>query len=144
MWLKRDGYCLTSMERKTKISSKLTIKTYTRVYDAIYRKTQRMLDEHDPCKKHIDPKTGKLACYKYSPISECCGHAVCEHLTEDGCKIKCLACKLHLCSEAETLFNRENPKIYKRWAVWQFMVKRLGMWYPWSPREFVIDMVSQT
>jgi hypothetical protein len=68
-------------------------------YDKLYSEGQKILDTYNPC------MANKAICLEGE---RCCVH--CKHLGNNGCKIKCLICKLWLCPTA----RKVNPKASKK------------------------------
>ena len=87
----------------------LTLKKAIGLYDELYEQAQKIIVEHNPCQIEIG-KTGKVSCIAVRGITDrsawyykvpdhgqlCCDK--CKYLTKSGCGVKCLACKLYLCS----------------------------------------------
>jgi hypothetical protein len=79
----------------------LSLKQTEEVYDALYYLADLMLKKHNPCAiKLLKSKKGKRTRHSVICIAEggytCCRS--CHYLGINGCKVKCLACKLFLCS----------------------------------------------
>jgi len=68
-------------------------------YDKLYNEGQKILDAYNPC------MANKAVCLEGE---RCCTR--CRHLGINGCKIKCLICKLWLCPTARNI----NPKASKK------------------------------
>lgn len=74
-------------------------------YSEIYVKAQEIIDRHTPCKitKHGN---GEVSCLSYKePGHICC--IGCEYLGLNGCRVKCLGCKMNLCSYIK--FHTKSP-----------------------------------
>lgn len=69
----------------------MNIKQKMELHDRIYRHADRLIRKHNPCRI----ENGKCAYGEF-----CCND--CEHLTETGCSIECLMCKLYLCYKVHT------------------------------------------
>jgi hypothetical protein len=80
----------------------MNIRQKIKLHDRLYRHADRLIRKHNPCKI----ENGKCAYGKF-----CCND--CEHLTETGCSIECLMCKLHLCWFASNN-NLSLSKTFKR------------------------------
>ncbi len=61
------------------------------IYDFLYLAADTTIKRENPCKIHTNIE-GKVVCVRDSP---CCSD--CEHLSNTGCTIRCLRCKLYLC-----------------------------------------------
>lgn len=79
----------------------------SKLHDLIYAKADRLFKQYNPCNIHID-KRKQLVCNnpKYSNDkpnqqlqfwnnSLCC--VGCKYLSDSGCTVKCLGCKVGLC-----------------------------------------------
>lgn len=64
----------------------MNIKQKIKLHDRLYRYADKLIKKHNPCKI----KNGKCIDGDF-----CCDG--CEHLTESGCSVNCLRCKLCLC-----------------------------------------------
>lgn len=62
------------------------------LYDTLYEKASLIIAKYNPCSF----KNGE--CFNYG----CCYG--CKHLSENGCTVKALSCKLWLCDEARLKF----------------------------------------
>jgi hypothetical protein len=62
-----------------------SVREASRMYDVLYELGQEVLDKYDPCN----------SCTTY-----CCNG--CKYVSPKGCTVKCLRCKLWLCSEASS------------------------------------------
>jgi hypothetical protein len=69
----------------------MNIKQKIELHDRLYNHADKLLKKHNPCKI----KDGKCI------VGKCCCDN-CEHLTENGCGVWCLRCKLYLCWEARS------------------------------------------
>lgn len=88
------------MPVQTAIEYKLSIKELSALYDRIYDIADRLFKKHNPCKIYIEDK--HIFCkyhQKGIPLANgyylCCSS--CIHCSKNGCSVKCLACKLHMC-----------------------------------------------
>lgn len=118
---------------KIKMPNNLPLKLRLRVHNTLYRKMQKLLDRYDPCQRSTDPETSKIQCRIYRDISACCWNK-CKYKTNNGCKTECLGCKLHLCLDTENRFEQSNPKVYKRWKIYQSIAWDLRMYRPWHSK----------
>lgn len=75
----------------------MNIKQKIKLHDRLYRHADRLIKKYNPC----EVKNGKCLDGDF-----CCGS--CEHLTENGCSVNCLSCKLHLCWMARAKFYTLN------------------------------------
>lgn len=72
--------------------------TREEIYDSLYQKASNLEEKYDPCNisngicQREKIKSGK---------SFCCGN--CEYLTNTGCSVKALYCKLWICCSVEKL-----------------------------------------
>jgi hypothetical protein len=69
-------------------------------YDRLYNEGQKILNAYNPC------MANKARCLEGE---RCCTH--CQHLGENGCKIKCLMCKLWLCHTAREINTEASKKL---------------------------------
>jgi len=78
-----------------------------KLYDLIYEKADRLFKEYNPCEigKNI---FGKSCCRKSENF--CCRG--CRHLSDDGCTVRSLACKLCLCC-GSGLIGSLGDKLHK-------------------------------
>ena len=86
--------------------SKVSRKSLEEVYDDLYDRAQAVLDKYNPCDIKED-ETGHITCVctrsdsnylgrtKEEQSQLCCYG--CRFLTKNGCRVRCLMCKLHLC-----------------------------------------------
>lgn len=72
------------------------------MHDRLYKHANKLIRKYNPCKI----KNGK--CLRGKP---CCDN--CNHLTENGCAINCLMCKLYLCYRVVE-YNEPLFKIFKQ------------------------------
>jgi hypothetical protein len=84
---------------------KLSQQELSQLYDKLYENGVRILRKHDPC----GFSNGKCS----APHKNCCEN--CEHLSENGCTIKELACKLWLCDYAKKRFPGCARKLEEHW-----------------------------
>ena len=73
----------------------MNLKQKMQLYDRLYNHADKLLKRHNPCKI----ENGE--CILGKP---CCNN--CKHLTKDGCDVKCLMCKLHLCWKIRSDFYK--------------------------------------
>lgn len=75
------------------------------MYDILYQQASDALKRCDPCK--FDEKGTCIAMREKAPGLEngCCTGPRCQHLTEKGCGVESLSCRLWLCSHV-----RMKPK----------------------------------
>lgn len=78
----------------------MNIKQKTELHDRLYRHADKLIKKHNPC----EIKDRKCI------VGKCCCDN-CDHLTENGCGVKCLRCKLYLCYKA-----RNNVSLSKTLA----------------------------
>lgn len=88
-------------------TKEMTIDELSVIYDRIYDIADRLFKKYNPCNIHTT-KTGVVVCNKHSDKIHnkyaqreyneflCC--STCKYLSISGCTIKCLPCKLFLCS----------------------------------------------
>jgi len=79
----------------------------SKLYSEVYAEAQAAFDKYKPCQIEID-ENGKASCFASRASDEgyrtsdpssgelCC--IGCKYLGKNGCKVKCLGCKLYLCS----------------------------------------------
>ena len=119
-------------------NGRLSITELSVLYDRIYNIADRLFRKHNPCNIHFedgivcctgypDRKRGKF-CQKYG--SFLCCNKQCSGFSENGCTIKCLACKLYICHNKYTNAFIEKLYIIKRIAekydlpVWKFFLSK--------------------
>jgi len=72
----------------------------------------RLIKKHNPCNIHV--KGGRVKCAFYRQYRDdnmlCC--TGCNHWN-NGCTVKCLRCKLHLCSYADQRDKKTAQRLYK-------------------------------
>ena len=103
------------------------------LYDRIYDIADRLFKKYNPCNHII--KEGIILCTGRSSIRNerhcqrynsylCCN--TCKHLSATGCTVKCLPCKLFMCS---CLYGREKNKITlnKLYQLKQIASKKYGI-----------------
>ncbi len=74
------------------------------VYDFLYLLAGTAIKRINPCKIHA-ADTGQIICVNSHP---CCSG--CQYISDTGCTVKCLGCKLGLCSTA----GNEHANLQKR------------------------------
>jgi hypothetical protein len=88
-------------------NKKHSIKYLSKKYDELYNKADKLFKKYNPCKiQNRKCIVGKHCCCgnEYKTIEE----GRCKYLTENGCSVKSLACKLWLCYN---IFWKEDNKI---------------------------------
>lgn len=74
------------------------IEAVSQQYDEVYYKAQALFDKYNPCQMEVH-SLGKLTCVaKSNPGQLCC--LGCGYLSDDGCTVMCLGCKVSLCGGA--------------------------------------------
>lgn len=68
--------------------------TKSELYTKLYDRATKLLHVYDPCEIQTD-SNGKTTCVGGKP---CCDG--CKHLTESGCSVDSLCCRLWLCDRA--------------------------------------------
>lgn len=127
--------------REIKIRRDLPLDLRMRIYDILYAKMQKLLDQYNPCKKRVE--NGIMRCIKYKDISECCNNRKCKHLTDTGCAVKNLMCKLHICSFNQPHFKTSYPVVWKRWMLWHIIIMELDLNRGWASRAEVKQAVKR-
>ena len=82
------------------MSSPAQIEKLSKLYDYLYNEADNLLKEFNPCKVKlgacttcVGTRSGNIAGVKDGVL--CCGG--CKYLTNTGCSVKALTCKLWLC-----------------------------------------------
>ncbi|KKN73089.1 hypothetical protein LCGC14_0403980 [marine sediment metagenome] len=77
-----------------------------KLYDLIYNKADKLFKQYNPCEigKNI---FGEICCRNTLSTKLCC--TGCEHLSKNGCTVRCVACKLCLCVGTGSIYL----KLYK-------------------------------
>ena len=85
-------------------TEKLNMEKLSALYDRIYDIADRLLKKHNPCNIHTEIQPHHLFPTKLKEETVCtswCTHSLCcsscNHW-DKGCTVKCLGCKLFLCS----------------------------------------------
>ena len=74
----------------------LSTQELSAIYDRIYDIADRLIKKHNPCNIRITKKGICCEHEYYNGYSRlCCGG--CDFWSENGCTVKCLACKLLIC-----------------------------------------------
>lgn len=127
------------MTVKTEQKKKLSIEEMSALYDRIYNIADKLLKKHNPCNihkgkikaehiywkpKNPDRLINAIVCTRKSRHSNlCCGG--CKYCNK-GCTVKCLACKLFLCTSTE----QTNRMLYKRFKMLRnYTTKHLDFTY---------------
>ena len=96
----------------------------SKLYNLIYKKADKIFKQHNPCNiKHTD---GNTTCSNimYNPIrynTLCCGYCDSKYW-DNGCTIKCLKCKLYLCSTLKRKYRKTDW--YKQLRKLELIAKR--------------------
>lgn len=91
-----------NLKKKNPFRKELSLKQTEEVYDAIYYLADLILKKHNPClvvplcniEEHKRNRHS-VSCISRGGGYTCCSS--CRYLGINGCKVKCLACKLFLC-----------------------------------------------
>ena len=82
------------------------------VYDRIYDIADRLFKKYNPCDIHM--RDGAICCAdkihtQYRPKSLCC--TGCKYWTTNGCTVKCLPCKLHICNTFIYSYDKNGREV---------------------------------
>lgn len=85
-------------------------------YDQLYEEADKLFKEHNPCqfkdgvcnRNRDDVESGKFRPEGNVVNNGCCGSTSCEYLTSEGCTIKALGCKLHICGYISMISERNK------------------------------------
>lgn len=84
------------------------------VYDFLYLLADTAIKRENPCKIHVSD-VGKVVCTSWGP---CC--TVCKYLSDTGCTIKCLHCKVYLCSSPGDYHKLRNLLVTIRGIAYKY------------------------
>ena len=121
--------------KKVKIRKSLLIEQRMQIYDTLFEKMEKLIQTYNPCERRIE--NGVMRCAKYKDISECCNGKKCKYLTNTGCSVKNLMCKLHICWANQANFKQKHPILYRRWLIWHGTMYALDLNRGWASREEV-------
>lgn len=89
------------------------------LYDDLYNQADKVLKKYNPCKidgdqcrrcgpytEHMQNLTGMLCGLSRNPCCNACPH-LCK---EEGCTVKSLGCKLHICEDMRKFVDKECLK----------------------------------
>lgn len=96
---------------------KLTKTEKELIYSALYLLAQRELDITNPC-KFEHGRCFKMSKYNYNG---CCHD--CEHLTDTGCSVEALGCKLWLCG----MMVDKHTKLYIKLRDIEHLARKLDV-----------------
>lgn len=98
---------------------RLTKKQWKRKYYYLYNKANKLIKDVNPCKWKND------RCDEHNNTSSgCCG--ACKYLSNKGCTVKALQCKLWLCS----YLHKKYPELSKALnELWRVANRNLGLQY---------------
>jgi len=87
---------------KTAVKEEPSITELSAIYDRVYNIADRLFKKYNPCKIQIKNNKTKCANKYYKCTHLCCQYwgDRCQHW-QNGCTIKCLACKLFICGEIQ-------------------------------------------
>lgn len=97
----------------------MTPEEFSEEYDAIYEEAKELFEKYNYC----DVSHGQCANFKFRPdrgYSFCCSG--CEHLSENGCTVKALWCKLWTCRYEKSRWAVSADKQDKLKAVGEKLV----------------------
>jgi hypothetical protein len=126
----------------------------SKLYDLIYAKADKLLKEHNPCKIHKNKK-GKTVCIHYTgnQYERLCCDFCCQDYNErikrpktywskNGCTIKCLRCKLHLCSSIS--IHKKNAELTKKFRKFSSICRRYNIpLYYYTTKKQAFIMLKQ-
>lgn len=83
----------------------MTLEELSVEYDRFYEEASYLLNKHNPCqfehgrcsRNRADIETGAFRPEGAAVNDGCCGTTSCGHLASEGCTVKALGCKLHVC-----------------------------------------------
>lgn len=127
--------------REIKMPKDLPINLRMKIYDNLYRKMEKLLEKYNPCERRVE--NGITRCVKYKDISICCNNKKCKYLTSEGCGVKNLMCKLHICDFNQPRFKDKHPALWKRWVLWHIMIYELDLNRGWASRKEVKQAVKR-
>ena len=88
----------------------LSTKKLSALYDRIYDIADRLFKKYDPCNIHIVERgIGYNSRKTSTEYGLCCGG--CKYLSKDGCTVKCLPCKLHICSTFMYSYDKNGREV---------------------------------
>jgi hypothetical protein len=102
---------------------------------------EKLLKKYNPCERRVE--NGIMRCAKYKDISICCNDRKCRHLTSEGCGVKNLMCKLHICLYNQQNFYEKYPVLFKRWRLWHVVIMELDLHRGWASRTEVKNAVKK-
>ena len=97
------------------------------LYDRIYDIADRLFKKYNPCNIQVKDNKTKCISRRYKCNYLCCTYydGQCEHW-ENGCTVKCLACKLFVCAELLYEYDKNGVQmINKKYRFFVNKVKRL-------------------
>lgn len=105
----------------------LSTQELSALYDRIYDIADRLFKKYNPCNIHT--KNNKTRCmnklYKHNYLCCCMWSNECKH-SKNGCTIKCLACKLFMCSRIFYVYDKNGiQKINKKYKHFVNKITRL-------------------
>lgn len=90
-----------------------TITDYSKLYDYLYNKGDSLFKKYDPC--HITKTSCYLSEHGFQDHPFCCSR--CKHLTESGCSVHSLACKLHMCGSLKYHRQKSSDPIPEEFLI---------------------------
>lgn len=96
--------------KQTIAKNKLSTTELSALYDRVYDIADRLFKKHNPCNVQIID--GGIGCNSRKTNIKyglCC--ASCKHLSDKGCTVKCLPCKLFVCSRLIYSYDKNGKEI---------------------------------
>ena len=87
-------------------------------YDCLFELGERVLKTYNPC----DWKNGTCRSVRENGIADCGCCKGCEYLSDKGCTVKSLSCKLWLCEELRERF----PKVERQFSKLKRVAQEFG------------------
>ena len=106
----------------------MNIKQRMALHDRLYRHADNIIKKRNPCKIE-----GKYCLCGKNP---CCDY--CNYLTEKGCSVECLRCKLYLCYRVQ----ETDPKAHKMLKRLQKQAHRHDLLFARNSKEELFDYIA--
>ena len=86
----------------------------SQLYDLVYDTADKLFKQYNPCNIHKDKYDTVTCSHREQNLYLCCFQ--CKYKSKNGCRVKCLACKLSLCNDSfEDCCDKLNiPTVFKR------------------------------
>lgn len=83
------------------------------IYDFLYFAADQLVKKYNPCQLQISESGAKCI----GVLATCCGG--CKHISDSGCIVACLFCKLGLCYSATKRIRKLYPDVLEKLLVIQ-------------------------